>query len=490
MKTKLKKFTTFAAALMPHELDYLLATHQFQDEENIQILKRIKHNCLHITHPLRFDEAIDKRKYSNLKKWIQDRLKAINVDEQYDGLTDLDKKVITDALSGEEEKQIFTLIRKYEKPHFHFVRLYEMLQHFRQYLLIRLRYGDHQRIDHFLQTQAATYQRSKAVFEQLHRATEDIVGQYARNSVDPHKWEEWLIDLLHDEELDGHNRMLAFVRLSFMYIHYQELDKLKVQYEYLDAGFKQGKHYSPRLLANYYANRLILHAKLGELPQAAWYGKLSLRFKNPEYLFYVTNLAAVMLRQGKPQETLQLMKESFPYLKRSSNYHQKTGFVAFYLRSLNACGQAPNAEKYAETFIRSYKEHLFLQRWHNFFTAYLQALLMQEKYSKVLRVAQRFSLIDRDKKYQRKASYLPTIRWYLAVASYKEAEINETELQALLEQTTQTLLHDAHKLRLLLDLTDELKVHFPSLFLSLQSDLSNYVDKNLHVSPLLEANAE
>jgi hypothetical protein len=479
MKSKLKKFTEFSQDMLPHELDYLLEVQQFQDADNLAILRHMRDNCDRLEHPQPFDTRIDKRKYSNLKTWIQNRLEAIDVDEQYERFSALDRKVITDSITPAEEKQILAAVRKYDKPYFYFTKFYELLENYRHFLLIRLRYDEHKVVNAFLKKHKAAYQRSRKVFSTLHTATEDIIEQHAAQSRDPRKWETWLTEVFYDEKLDGHNRYLALVRLTFMYVNYREFEKLAPMYDYLDDMFRRGENYSRRLVANYYANRLIYHAKFDELEDAEWYGRLSVRYRNTEYLYYVTNLSAILLRRGKSEASLHLMKEAFPHLKHTPNYHHKTGFVAFYLRSLNECGQCANAERYAETFIRSYKDHLFAQRWHIFFTAYLQSLLLQEKYSKLLRVARKYGLLKREAEYQKRALYLPTITWYHAVAQYKETELNLTELEQLLVDSSQAMKEDAHKLRLVIDLADELKPHIPGVFGWLKSGLEEEEAKAL-----------
>ncbi|MEO1715449.1 MAG: hypothetical protein AAFU60_19140, partial [Bacteroidota bacterium] len=117
--------------------------------------------------------------------------------------------------------------------------------------------------------------------------------------------------------------------------NYRRFDGLLEKYQYLDQQFRSGKYYSKRLLLNYYSNRLLLHSKFKEYDQAIYYGKLSVRAKNHDYLFYATNLAAVQLRQNKAEGALLTMKEAYPEMKSTPNLHAKIGFVAFYIKCLN-----------------------------------------------------------------------------------------------------------------------------------------------------------
>ncbi|WP_426059770.1 hypothetical protein [Hymenobacter sp. B1770] len=79
MKRKLEQFAEFAADILPHEIAWLLQVQQFQDADNREILETIAYNCHHSRTPVAFRPAIDKRKYSNLMQWIQQRLDSIDV---------------------------------------------------------------------------------------------------------------------------------------------------------------------------------------------------------------------------------------------------------------------------------------------------------------------------------------------------------------------------------------------------------------------------
>ncbi len=59
----------------------------------------------------------------------------------------------------------------------------------------------------------------------------------------------------------------------------------------------------------------------------------------------------------------------------------------------------------------------------------MQALLRQEKYTKVLRTVRKYKLLDRDKRYQKRAGYLPTLPFYLALAEYREGLLTRRQLQ-------------------------------------------------------------
>ncbi|MEZ4934351.1 MAG: hypothetical protein R2788_19770 [Saprospiraceae bacterium] len=79
------------------------------------------------------------------------------------------------------------------------------------------------------------------VNDQLHQATRDIMLQYSENTTESIQWERWLTSVFYDEQLDGYNRYMALVRLTFISFNYGKPDLLLGQFEMLDKEFKKGK---------------------------------------------------------------------------------------------------------------------------------------------------------------------------------------------------------------------------------------------------------
>lgn len=461
MRSKLQKFTAFAAGLLPHETAYLLANQRFEDLIKLSILERINTNSHRLDQHIPYDQTIDKRKYSHLKNWIIERLNAIDVDEQFDRMCYLEQQIMRDSIDFQEEKSLLKEIKNYEGPIFYFTKFYELVEHYRHFLLIRLRYDDHRLVNDFLTKHRAAYLESKAINEKLHTATEDIVKQFSTNDTETIKWEDWLTDVFYNEQLDGQNRYLALVRLAFLYLNYRRLDRLRAKFDHLDQFFREGKYYSKRLLLNYYHNRMLLHTKRKEYDEAVYYGYLSIRQKNNDYLLYVNNLSGVLLRQNRPEEALNILRNALPDMKSSKSFFNKVGYVSFYVSALNKTGKPRNAESYAETFLAAYRNEVIKYRWHLFFTAYMQALLLQEKYAKVMRTTRKYKLLDRDKRYQQRANYLPTIQYYHALAEYKEGHLTRQKFQERMLQSLENMQMDRDRLLLLKELIGELRSYAP-----------------------------
>ena len=111
MRSKLQKFTEFAQALLPHETAYLLSIQQFDDKIKLGILERVDHNCRSREQALPYDEELDKRKYSNLKQWISERLHATDVDTAYEWLLEAERQIETDSIAPEVEERLLELLR-------------------------------------------------------------------------------------------------------------------------------------------------------------------------------------------------------------------------------------------------------------------------------------------------------------------------------------------------------------------------------------------
>ncbi len=469
MKVQLKKFNEFAEKILPHETSYLLSIENFEDDEKKSILSKIAFNSNNFNRPQPYDTGIDKRKYSGIKKWIELKLNDISVDKHFEWINEKDRKVVTDAITPEDEVALLKTIKKYEHPIYNFMKYYELMLNYRHFLLIRLRYDDHKIVNDFITHYKEAYTNSMEVNEKLHEATVDIIDQYSLNNTESRHWENWLTQVFYNNKLDGSNRYLAIIRLTFMYFNYREFDKLKILYDYLDDLLAKGFFYSKRILYNYYANRLMLHSKFDVLQQAEEYGYLSIRQKNGDHLQYLTNFSSILLRRGKIDEALSLMRESMTEMKTSHNFHNKIGFVAFYVKCLTFNGQSEDGERYAESFLRLNKEQVLTNRWYIFFSAYLQALLRQEKYEKVIHSCKKYRLLIRDKEDQKKPIYLPTIKWYYEMSQYMEGRIDDDKLIAAIMDSGTQYLATHSKSVVIKDLLDDLKIHIPHIIKDVKS---------------------
>lgn len=460
---KIARFHDFAASLLPHEVDFLEKNHRLKDPENIQILQQLKHCVYNPLQKSHFDRSIDKRKYSYMKKWILEKLEQIDADHFFFKLTEWDQKIMTDAISHDDEIELLQLIKKHTKPAYYFIRFYELVQNYRYYLLIRMRYNYLKTINAFLEHWKQTYNQSKAINQELHEATADIVDQYAHYNKESKQWEDRLISIFTDESLDGLNRYYAIVRLTFMYYNYKQYDKLNGLYAKLDLLIVDGTIYSKRILVNYYANRVLLHSRNNEPEKAIHFGMLSIRFKGADYIFYVTNLCTVLLRSEQYQEALKLMQANLSEWKQTISPHNKIGFASLYIQCLTRNKKAQQALSFAQGFLSANREEIQQFRWNLFFPSMLYAMLQLEKYPEMLKIIRKYNLITLDNEQKKRASYIPSIPWMQAIASYKECLTDESTLIKTFNETSLPLRNDPHRMKILLELAREIKPHIGSI---------------------------
>ena len=428
MKSRLRIFTDFAEGVLPHEASFLLKENRIRDEEKENILYRVCHNAEKLSASEEFDEGIDKRKYAYIKKWIQKKLKKADVDAHLEYLTYIEKQVLTDTITSEEEKELLEYISIYDQTSFYFEKFYELVKEYQDYLLVRFRYKDCEITEAFLETNHECYTKSLEVKNQLFLATKDLTRQYTFQSVNTKHWEARLLEYLYDLKLDGRNKYHAFIRLVFLYFNYKDYEKAQEIFDYIDRCFKEGFMYSRRVLFNYYANRVILHSNLKDLDKAEYYAHLSVKQENSDKLFYLNNLIAILLKKDKNKEALDLLTENYKLFKNSHNHHQKLAFATHYLRALVRNGRIQIAENFARNFLFENKKHVFEHRWSRFFSNYLLALTTAEKPSEVIKVTEKYNLLDREAEAVGREDYIPKIHWYYHLATYLNGDSSEEKL--------------------------------------------------------------
>lgn len=351
---------------------------------------------------------------------MEERLQEADVDQQLLSIQQLEAKVLLDQVDGPTEKEIQKWLQKGQPSHYYFRKIYELAQHYEHFLLIRLREKAGAQVGEYLDKYRPDFEYSQEVFNKLQQATADIISQY-RNRAESHgEWEEFLKQVVFKESIDGMNQYSAFVRLSLLYLNRGDYVSLKDLYDYIDQRFREGRYYSKRILSNYYANRLMYLSRYSSLDEAEQYGYLSIRYKNADYLFYLTNLGAVLLRQGKSAVALQLLREAFPEMRQTTSLHNKIGFIAFYIKCMVDIGRIKDAEDFADSYLKAYPKQVLRGRWHLFFVAYFRSLMIQEKYGRLLYLENRYKIESLDKANRNSSSYLPTISWYISVARFIE----------------------------------------------------------------------
>lgn len=453
MNHKLAAFSAFSYSLYPHEVDYLLAVQKFTKPENLRILNLVHYNSKNPLNPLPYDLKIDKRTYSHLKNWISQTLEKIDVDIFYDWLLKTEQQVMSDTITPEREKEMMKEADNTKPSRYYFIRFYQVMQHYRDYLMVRNRIRYYSKVTEYLENYHSNYVKAVTLNNDMNIAAERIVKQIAANDSEFIKWEKLFQMIYYDISLDGYTRYRAAVRLTILYYTNREFEKLREIYDHLDFQFRSDVFYSKRILANYYHNRAMMHSKLNEFEIAEKYGYLSVRQHNSDYLFYLVSLCDILLRNGKNTEPLKLMTESIPELKNTNSFHSKIGFVSFYIKTLCANQQVEKAVNYGMSFFDAYRKEIFEYRWHLFFSSFFYAMLKAEKYQKIISLSQRYKLVLKEKQYLQKAAYMPVILFYTTLADYMDGNITRNKLIDTIIKTSQPLIdskYKAQKVRLLL----------------------------------------
>lgn len=471
MRTKLTTFQEYTQSLYPHEVDFLLSVQNFSKKTNLAILRQIHTNTTLQQTPKAFDTTVDKRTYSYVKTWIQETLSKIDVDVFFEWLILAEKKVLTDIVSPSDEAEILDFIKQTKPTHYYFIRFYEFLQYYRDYLLVRSRTKYNRVVSEYLEKYKNNYLKSTQINQQLHLITTEIVNKEITQKEELASAESLLQSIYYDDELDAYTRYRAVVRLTIYFYNNRQFDKQLVVYQHLDELFKTPLFYSKRLLANYYANRAMMHFKLNELVLAEKYGYLSIKNKNSDYLFYLINLCGVLLKQNKKEEALSLMRNSIPELKNTNNNYYKIGFASFYIKTLVVNQKSNKAVEYASNYFEIYRKEIFEFRWHLFFCAYLQALIQAGKYAKLLSLCRRYKLVQKEKQRIDRADYMPVIQFYSLISEYLENIISSDKLVISIVKLVQNLMSDKYRSRKVLELFDELAPNLPDEIKSIKKEL-------------------
>ncbi len=422
------------AKVLPLEADFLGYFQKFEDAEKQAILQQIIKKAKTGTNE-KFDITLDKRKFSYIKSWCEQLLSNLDVDENLEKLLTWEREILTDSLSIKDDKELLKLFSKTQSSDFNFLKIYEIGRCYRHYLQIRLRYKDYQQIHQFLQKFRTDYEFSRLVNDKLHETTYEIITDYSqKSSLTSHDAIPWLSSLLYNEDLDGYNRLLAWIRMVFIAHNRRQFSLLSDKFVYFETLVSSGKLYSRRIITNFYSQYLLYYASQRNFEKAAYYGYLSVKEKNNDYLYYVNNLAAVLLRDGRPEEALQVLKESNTVAKESLNFHNRVGHVAYHIFALIDMGKAKQAENQAFVFLTAFKKEILENRWHLFFTAYIKAMLVNGNFHNVIKVSNTLKLKERDLKYRESANYSASIPWMYHIALYKNGDINLSTLQQVLSE--------------------------------------------------------
>lgn len=394
MKEKLKKFKSFASTILPHEATYLLSIQRFEDEEKKQILRQLEICANSLTYDGIFDTEIDKRKYSSIQSWVKMELAKIDVDEGFIWINGVMQDILLDRVTPKSESMVLKSLQLFDNTSYYFTKYYDMLLEFRQFLLIRMRTNVYKKVDRYINGYQFEYQRSLLVSQQMDQATKEIIGLTSKMEGDDERWERWLLENFNNDDLDGHNRYLAFVRLSYHYLKTNQLAALEQTHTTVQKFFEHGKHYSRRLLLNFYDNSLVLYDRKEDYDQAQYYGRLSIKGEGPDQLLYFNNFINILIKKKEFAQALEWISNRPYKITDQKNYHSVIGYTANHIRCLTKTGLIQKAVNKGDSFWTAFPKQIMEYRWHRFFVAFLEALAAQGNTAKIIKLVSRLHLID------------------------------------------------------------------------------------------------
>lgn len=433
MKGRLIQFSDFAESLLPLEASFLLDHQKFEDEQKTLILQQLCAVAEGKENIDVFDPTLDKRKFSYVKRWSSKILAELDVDENLRQVLEWERLILTDSLPLTEEKSLLRVLATTQTSDFNFLKIYDVARTYRHYLQIRMRYKDYQSVHQFLTRYRTDYEFSRLVNDKLHESTLEIISDYGKKQkVNYEDTFPWLKSLFYNQNLDGYNRLLAWIRMVFIAHNKKSYDMLAGMFEYFETLVRKGTLYSRRIVTNFYSQYLLFYASRQDFANAARCGYLSIKENNNDYLYYVNNLAAVLLRDGRPEEALKILKRSAPIAKTALNQHNKIGHAAYTVFALVDTGQARQAENHAFVFATAFIKEIFDHRWHLFFTAWFKAMLWNGNYRNLLRLWSLYKLETKNNVYAESSNYSPSLPWMYQLAMFKNGDIDLLELQTKL----------------------------------------------------------
>lgn len=423
---KLKRFTQYIDTLFPSEIGYVRQNNAYEDQELNGILdlsiRRISHN----DGAASFDPSIDPRKYSKLIKNIDKKLGEIDIDRYFEWISEVNHLITMDSIPPEEQTKILREMQLFEPGWFHMESFYRLIQNYEGYLLRRFRESDYDLVKAFNRRYLDTYNAYKKMEAEVAVITEQIVFQNSR--LDSTKL-DWLLEVFRDPEVSKKIRYHALLAFMMHHINRKETDVLVKPMQELEDAIFDGEFYSRRILANFYANKLIVLRWQRSYEAAAYCGLQSIKHKTEDYLYYLNNYVSVLFHLSRTDEALTKMQEMFVDYKSSRDLGRKIVFITNYCRCLNLENRYVKSASLARSFLDEQGKRILKRGWHYFFRTYFFALLKCDETERIVRLERKYKLTDREAK----ESFDPHIRTLVLAAEYREIKVSQRDFFASID---------------------------------------------------------
>ena len=426
MKIKLARFEEFADQLYPSEVKFISDNNQFTDPELFKILATLQQRVNHPESPVIFDPLIDPRKYSKLIKYFKQKLEKVDVDQYFTWINNFYYQVAIDAISPEEQTKVLTEIRHFDPRWYHADVFFQAMEHYKTYLIMRGRLKDLNIIKDFISRYRVTFDLNRSMMVHIETLTEQIIFEHKQKKSDISTDEvDEMLALFRNENLSKKTRYAALLAYIMYHINHENSKKLIAPIQELEDAIYKGDFYSPRLLANFYANKLLLLNKLGKQEEAAKCGLLSIKHHTEDYLYYLNNYTTVLIHLSETKKALNQMKEAFETFKKSRNLNNRMVFISNYCRCLNETKQFNNTVRLMRIYLEEFKDRTFDHRWNYFFRTYFYALVMNGQNGLVLRLNRKYKLVEREQT----MNIPPYLHLLVSAAEFSELKINRSEYE-------------------------------------------------------------
>jgi hypothetical protein len=430
---KLKKFTAFAASLFPSEVAYVKRNNSIQDEEILQIIDRIEANLQMNTQHLDFDPAVDQRKYSKLMKYFHEKLERIDVDRYYEWISQTNQAITTDRISPENQAQILKELDQFEPTWFHMDSFFRLAENYQQYLLRRFRKREYARVNDFLKQYQEQIDQNQRVEAEINRITERIVidsgSALKKEDID------WMLGIFDDEGVSRKNRYNALLGYLMYAIENKAFQCTLAPMERLEKAIFCGEFYSRRILANFYANKLLVlnHLKLHE--EAAYCGLQSIKHHTEDYLYYLNNYCSVLMHLDKFSLALEEMKKARRIANITRDFNRKLIFTSNLSRCLNQHKQFKQSVRLCRRILDELRNQIFNCPWHYFFRVFFEALLRIDEGATIIRLDRKYKLVERETQ----EGMLPYLAIYRLAAGFREVKLSTDDFTTQISRFKQEI---------------------------------------------------
>lgn len=431
MKKPVKKFDLFAATVFPTEVEHVKNINEITDPELLSIIDTLNTFVNFPERKVKFDQSIDPRKYSRIIKYFETKLQKIDVDAYYAWITNIDYQITTDAIPPEDQQRILREIVEFEPGWFHAASFYRTMLNYKRYLLIRFREKDYGIVKAFLEKNLAFYWENENIEKKIDELTSKfVIRQEADLQRVNSKDIDWLLTVFYNVDISKKNRYQALVAYNLHHITTRQISPMLEPMAALEERLLKGEFYSRRILANFYANKLLLRNFEGDFAAASYCGLQSIKQYTEDYLYYLNNYCSVLMNLNRFDEVLQRSKDSMTFYKSSQDKSRKVIFMANYCRCLNNYLDYKKSIRQAERLIDELGSTIFQYKWHYFFRIYSSALMQANRPDELLRLEKKYKLTEKERSFE----FAPYIQLYTLAANFFEMKLPQDQLLKELEK--------------------------------------------------------